>query len=98
MGQPIDPWLFYGINWVIVGGESGPKSRDFDIGWARSIVQQCKAAGVPCFLKQMGDKPCWSEADDGIAEPPFWGRLNFGPKGKAAELWPEDLRVREFPR
>jgi len=46
---------------VIVGGESGPKARDLGIGWARSIVAQCKAAGVPCFGTQMGERPCWSQ-------------------------------------
>ena len=39
---------------MIVGGESGPGARPFDLAWARSIVQQCKAAGVACFVKQLG--------------------------------------------
>lgn len=43
----------HGINWVIVGGESGPKKRPFNPDWARSIRDQCKAAGVPFFFKQM---------------------------------------------
>jgi hypothetical protein len=43
-----------GLDWVIVGGESGHRARPFDIAWACSIVQQCKAAGVPVFVKQMG--------------------------------------------
>lgn len=42
------------IHWVIVGGESGHKSRPCDIDWIRSIVQQCKAAAVPVFVKQLG--------------------------------------------
>jgi protein gp37 len=46
-----------GIYWVIVGGESGPDARPFDIAWARSIVQQCKAADVACFVKQIGAAP-----------------------------------------
>lgn len=46
-----------GINWVIVGGESGGKARPFDVSWARSIVRQCKDAGVAAFVKQMGDNP-----------------------------------------
>jgi protein gp37 len=40
--------------WVIVGGESGPKARACDVAWIRSVVEQCKAAGVPCFVKQLG--------------------------------------------
>lgn len=42
------------LDWVIVGGESGPNARPFDIEWARSTVRQCKAAGVSVFVKQMG--------------------------------------------
>lgn len=45
------------LSWVIVGGESGSKARPFDIAWARSIVAQCKNAGVPVFVKQLGAKP-----------------------------------------
>jgi len=42
------------VNWVIVGGESGPGARPCRVEWIRGIVEQCKAAGVPCFVKQMG--------------------------------------------
>ena len=41
-----------GINWVIVGGESGPGYRPMDIAWLESIVTQCKAAGVAVWVKQ----------------------------------------------
>jgi len=41
-----------GINWVIVGGESGPKARPMDINWARSLRDQCAAAKVPFHFKQ----------------------------------------------
>jgi len=43
-----------GIDWVIVGGESGPHARPCDVGWVRSIVGQCRDAGVPCCVKQLG--------------------------------------------
>ncbi len=43
-----------GIHWVIVGGESGPRSRPMDPGWARDIRDQCVDAGVPFFFKQWG--------------------------------------------
>jgi protein gp37 len=42
------------IDWVIVGGESGPGARPMDEGWARSIRNQCDGAGVAFFMKQMG--------------------------------------------
>jgi protein gp37 len=43
-----------GIDWVIVGGESGPKARRMDIQWARNVRDQCIAAGIPFFFKQWG--------------------------------------------
>ena len=42
------------IHWVIVGGESGPKARPMRKEWVRGIRDQCQAAGVPFFLKQLG--------------------------------------------
>jgi protein gp37 len=45
------------IRWVIVGGESGHHARPCNLAWIRSIVEQCKAAGVPCFVKQLGSRP-----------------------------------------
>ncbi len=46
--------IFPRLDWVIVGGESGPGARPCDVAWIRSIVQQCAAACVPCFVKQLG--------------------------------------------
>lgn len=43
-----------GIDWIIAGGESGPGCRPFDPDWARSLRDQCAAAGVAFFMKQMG--------------------------------------------
>ena len=40
------------LDWVVVGGESGPKARPFNVQWARDIIAQCQAAGVPVFVKQ----------------------------------------------
>lgn len=50
---PVRPELD-GIHWVICGGESGPGARPMDPNWARSLRDQCQAAGVPFFMKQMG--------------------------------------------
>jgi protein gp37 len=55
-----------GLNWVIVGGESSPKARPFEVQWARDTVSQCKAAKVPCFVKQMGSYAI--ERNDQIAD------------------------------
>jgi protein gp37 len=43
-----------GINWVIVGGESGPAARPIKLEWVREIRDQCLSAGVPFFFKQWG--------------------------------------------
>jgi protein gp37 len=43
-----------GIDWAIVGGESGPGARPLDAEWVREIRDRCLAAGVPFFFKQWG--------------------------------------------
>ncbi|EFO33814.1 phage Gp37Gp68 [Roseibium sp. TrichSKD4] len=56
-----------GLDWVIVGGETGKGARPMHPGWVRSIRDQCAAAGVPFFFKQWCDwlpwepeyGPCW---------------------------------------
>jgi len=53
---PIPMLPLEGIDWVIVGGESGARARPMDIAWVRSIRQQCERAGVPFFLKQLGGR------------------------------------------
>lgn len=45
-----------GIDWVIVGGESGPKSRPMELNWVNNIKHQCLAQKVPFFFKQWGGK------------------------------------------
>jgi protein gp37 len=91
------------IAWVIVGGESGPGARPMDVAWARSIVGQCKAAGVSCFVKQLGAKPYgpgigfrgMKSKELGMGNG-FYRFLNDSKGGDIGEF-PEDLRVREFP-
>ncbi|OGT55081.1 MAG: hypothetical protein A3E01_10110 [Gammaproteobacteria bacterium RIFCSPHIGHO2_12_FULL_63_22] len=46
------------LDWVIVGGESGPHARPMHPNWARRLRDQCQAAGVPFFFKQWGE---WAE-------------------------------------
>jgi protein gp37 len=41
-----------GLDWVIVGGESGPGYRPMELGWLRQLVEQCVAEAVPVFVKQ----------------------------------------------
>ena len=49
-----------GIDWVICGGESGPDARPMHPDWARSLRDQCQAAGVPFLFKQRGEWT-WTE-------------------------------------
>lgn len=51
---PLDHLPLQGIHWVIVGGESGPRARVMRRAWVESILQQCRAEGVPFFFKQWG--------------------------------------------
>lgn len=51
---PIPNLDLTGIDWAIVGGESGPGSRPMDIEWVRDLREQCQAAAVPFFFKQWG--------------------------------------------
>lgn len=107
-GRPIDPPLICGgtsdswIDWVIVGGESGTSARPCEVGWIRSLVRDCKSADVPVFVKQLGaacrgDQPLILDDDETSppARMPLWLKH---PKGGDPNEWPEDLRVREFPR
>ena len=81
------------LDWVIVGGESGPNARPCNVEWIRSIVRQCGEAGVPCFVKQLGAKPIAS-IHEGIGR---WKPDICDPKGGDISEWPEDLRVQEYP-
>ena len=98
------------INWVIIGGESGKDARRCDVDWVRTIVKQCEAAGVSCFVKQLGKHITWNGIQGGNI--PLWpcgtGWEDSGlgyfekdfshKKGGDPTEWPEDLRVREFPK
>lgn len=61
------------IDWVICGGESGPHARPMHPDWARSLRDQCAAAGVPFLFKQWGE---WGEPDSiertGVARQGWW--------------------------
>lgn len=65
----LDPWNggHTGIDWVIAGGESGPGARPMSITWARSLRDQCVAAGVAFHFKQWGQFTPYYEAVDPAA-------------------------------
>jgi protein gp37 len=52
--EDLGPFDLTGIDWVIVGGESGPGARPLKEEWVTSIQKQCRAARVPFFFKQWG--------------------------------------------
>lgn len=88
----LSPWLetMGKISWAIIGAESGPRARPFDLSWARSLRDQCVGANVACFVKQLGQTP----RNNGNG----WDviRLKHRAGADPAE-WPADLRVQEFP-
>lgn len=93
------------IHWLIIGGESGPKARPCNVEWIRSLVRQGAGAGVPVFVKQLGSNPIRAENDE-----PFERAVGVGSDGDKARMvpydkkgadpaeWPEDLRVRQWPK
>jgi protein gp37 len=92
------------LDWVIVGVESGSRARPFDLAWARSLRDQCASAGTAFFMKQCGSKPtdttgcrvCADDAEDGDRE--LHAVHLREAHGRDPDEWPEDLRVREWPK
>lgn len=75
---PLSGLNLTGIDWVIVGGESGPGARPMRREWVLDIRDQCQAAGVPFFFKQWGgtnkkksgrvlENRTWDEMPDAVA-------------------------------
>lgn len=121
---PVDWWPWMpetwmpegrGLEWIIVGGESnqpGHPARPFNVQWARSTIEQCKAAGVPVFVKQLGSLVRGPVISNRLTDPMTESfrigydknnnRVPFGPifkdrAGADPAEWPRDLRVREWP-
>jgi len=67
------------LQWVIVGSETGVGARRADLAWVERIVEECRGAGVSCFVKQVGTVPG-----------PEIGKL---PNSVQVREWPEGLRV-----
>jgi protein gp37 len=90
----------FAIHWVICGGESGPNARPMHPDWARSLCDQCQAAGVPFFFKQWGE---WAPSEDHYlakeslpwASASLQGMCRVGKKASGAAL--DGREWREFP-
>lgn len=81
-----------GIGWVIIGGESGPNARLMDLGWLGEIIDQCRAADVPVFVKQLGT--VWAR------DTSWGGYLVAGADrhGRDPKYWPASVpKVRQYP-
>jgi protein gp37 len=61
------------INWVIVGGESGPNARPMNPDWTRSLRDQCADAKVPFMFKQWGEWLC----SDSVDQPAYRGEHRY---------------------
>jgi protein gp37 len=75
------------IDWVICGGASGGNAKPFDLAWARDLRDECRAAKVSFFMKQLGANPI--ENGESL-------KLENSHGGNWDE-WPRDLKVRQFP-
>jgi protein gp37 len=83
-----------GLDWIIAGGESGPNARRMHPDWARSLRDQCAAAGVPFFFKQWGEwaphgagRPSRGQPETFVGEPPHSARLMYrAGKSRAGRL------------
>jgi hypothetical protein len=93
------------LDQLIVGGESGPRARQCNVEWIRSIRDNVKACSVcvpKLFVKQLGT--CFTDEKNVIGgcqakPPPEYGGLHRRLKDRAGadpSEWPEDLRVREL--
>jgi protein gp37 len=80
--------LWYGVDWVIAGCESGPGARPCDVAWLRHLRDQCAGAGVPLFLKQAvatfeTAEVRWVPFDDSGRDPVRVLGVDDGPGSKA---------------
>lgn len=89
-----------GLDWVIVGGESGPGARPCALEWIEFAVQQCQWHDVPVFVKQLGAYVVSEDrVDDERAGDDRWAwRAGLRDrKGGEPSEWPEHLNIRQFP-
>ena len=101
-----------GIDWAVIGGESGPHARPCHLKWICDLVRQCREARVKCFVKQLGAVVATDRQDEErfnhpnvnprLQEAMRIARAGYvyecrDPKGGDIEEFPDELKVREFP-
>jgi hypothetical protein len=79
-------------DWLIIGGESGPKARPCDVAWVRDLVRQGRDAGCKVFVKQLGAYPLGSPDCIGCEGEQFDGAV-CGRCGRGAVVDAEGRRV-----
>lgn len=84
-----------GIDWVIVGGESGSEARPFDIEWARVIKGRCQDFSTVFFLKQLGGAPLQDGSPFKLDHCKSRGWRDS--HGVLLENFPPDLRIQRWP-
>lgn len=82
---PVRDVALDGIDWFIIGGESGPGARPMNMSWVYEIIEEARKYDCKIFVKQMG--AAWAKRHDSESS-----------KGELMREWPEDLRVQEFPQ
>lgn len=97
----LKPWIeeekfIPGLDWVIVGGESGHNARPCYTQWIHDIVEQCQAEYVPVFVKQLGQNIQVLPSEAHLLHTDRKGKKPFDKRG-TINKFPESLRVREFP-
>ncbi|WP_259058227.1 phage Gp37/Gp68 family protein [Salinibacter ruber] len=75
-----------GIDWMVIGGESGALNRieEIELEWVEDLIQQCRDQGTTPFVKQLGE--IWAEKNDSEHQ-----------HGANIFEWPPNLQVREMP-
>lgn len=90
---PLPELKLRGIDWTIVGGESGPRARPMDPAWVIDVRDQCRRAGVPFFFKQWGGKN--KKKAGRVLEGRTWDEM---PEAGAAPVPPRaETRSRSLP-
>ena len=95
----LTPWLqpvlnAAGLDWIICGGESGPRARPCHLEWLQDIVEQCEAYHVPVWMKQLGSRASYGGLDDCDGPVPYPTTHRAGAEPSE---WPAVLQRQEFP-
>lgn len=89
---PLNDVNLHGVDWVIIGGESGPSARPLSPAWVHDLVLDSRAAGAAPFVKQLGSVWARDMTINGKTV-----AAHGDTKGGDPTYWPPELRIREYP-